>query len=367
MQTTKRLTTLDGLRGFIILVMALDHANYFVARKHAMPEFWAYVFSEHTSILSFLTRLVTHLAAPGFFFLMGVGMWLFAQKRTAQGWSKTKIMTHFAIRGGILVALQFLLENPAWRLAGSWPEVPYYGVLFGLGSTMIVAAFFLWLPAIVSGIIGIVIVVGSWLAIVFTDQALALASPPSLQNLLYVPTIESNVFYPVLPWLALVLFGMSFAQRLQKEGAEKTFRAALYTGSSLLFVFVFLRWIGQFGNTRPPVSMRWMDFLNLVKYPPSITFLLLTMGVNLILLWGLSKINASILGVLTVFGRVPLFFYLTHLYLYGLIGRFFFPHGSSFPVMYGVWLLGLLILFPLCLWYGRFKQNQSANSVLRFL
>jgi hypothetical protein len=114
----------------------------------------------------------------------------------------------------------------------------------------------------------------------------------------------------------------------------------------------------------------WMDFLNPVKYPPSITFVLMTMGVNLIVLslfaW-VSERWQRFFQPLVVFGRVPLFFYVLHLFLYAGLGYWLTPRGSSLLVMYPIWLLGLLILYPLCLWYEKLKHSQPARLVLQFL
>jgi hypothetical protein len=114
----------------------------------------------------------------------------------------------------------------------------------------------------------------------------------------------------------------------------------------------------------------WTDWLNPVKYPPSITFTLLTTGINLILLWLFSLargLGQKLLRPLAVFGRAPLLFYLTHVFLYVVMAYLLTPQGTSIPAMVPLWLLGLLILFPLCWWYGRLKQRQPAGSALRFL
>ncbi len=131
-----------------------------------------------------------------------------------------------------------------------------------------------------------------------------------------------------------------------------------------------LRYLDGFGNIRPRMSNSWIDFLNPVKYPPSMAFTLMTTGMNLILLWSLSRAGERVqraLQPLAVFGRTPLFFYVLHLFLYAGIGNLLTPSGTSIPVMYPFWLLGLLVLFPLCLLYGRLKHRQLANSALRFL
>ena len=113
-----------------------------------------------------------------------------------------------------------------------------------------------------------------------------------------------------------------------------------------------------------------MDFLNVVKYPPSIAYSLLTAGVNLMLLgvFGVASEKAGrFLQVLATFGKTPLLFYIVHLFLYLGLGLVVAPTGTSIPVMYSFWLLGLLMLYPLCLWYGQLKRRQPVGSVLRFL
>src|SRR5215475_3578570 len=138
-----RLAPLDALRGLIMVVMALDHANLFIAHQHPLPEFWSAPTPPPASVLAFLTRFVTHFAAPGFFFLMGAGMVLLADSRRRLGWSKGAIVRYLLARGGLLIALQLLVENPAWRI-GDGPIftrqvfLSYFGVLYGLGAAMIV-------------------------------------------------------------------------------------------------------------------------------------------------------------------------------------------------------------------------------------
>ena len=106
-----RLLSLDVLRGLIITLMALDHANLFVAQQHSPGEFWGGGFPVYYDALAFLTRFVTHFCPPGFFFLMGAGMILFTISREKRGWSKREIIQHFLIRGGLLIALQLLIIN----------------------------------------------------------------------------------------------------------------------------------------------------------------------------------------------------------------------------------------------------------------
>jgi uncharacterized membrane protein len=113
----------------------------------------------------------------------------------------------------------------------------------------------------------------------------------------------------------------------------------------------------------------WIDFFNVVKYPPSMTFTLLTTGVNMLLLWVFSRANDRIqryIKPLTVFGTVPLFFYLTHLFLYATLGNWLTPYGISILKLFYYWLGGLAVLYLPCLWYGEFKHRQPVKSIWRF-
>jgi uncharacterized membrane protein len=175
--------------------------------------------------------------------------------------------------------------------------------------------------------------------------------------------------YPALAWLELVLFGILFGKWLRAD-IEKAYRTGLWLGIALLIFFVTIRYLDGFGNIRLRAGDTWIDFLNVVKYPPSMVFTFMTMGINLLLLWGFSRASKFVETIsrpLVVFGREPLFMYATHLTLYMFIGKYFAPHGMSIPAMFPYWLLGLAILYPLALWYGHFKQGQSPQSIWRFI
>jgi len=145
---------------------------------------------------------------------------------------------------------------------------------------------------------------------------------------------------------------------------RKAFKRALKLGGAFILLFLVGRYL-----IRPRAGPTWIDFLNVVKYPPSITFNLMTIGVNLTVMGLAAQASEELqrfFQPLVVFGQVPLFFYLTHLFLYAGLGLWLTPHGTSIPKMYPYWLLGLLILYPLCQWYGQLKYRQPANSILRF-
>jgi uncharacterized membrane protein len=366
-----RLFAPDALRGLIMAFMALDHTSHFVAHKHPVAEIWDGAFPVYYSPLAFLTRWVTHLAPAGFFLLMGVGMSLMARSRRARGARWWAASGHFIIRGLVLIAVQLLIVNRAWGLSpGGWGVKTYVGVLCALGGTMILSSLLVWLKPVYLLLIAAALFVG----VEFLHPGLGMwneISHDPINVILIRPGGDANLwcYYPILPWLELVVFGQAVGHWLADDPRRAT-RRLWKLGIAFLLAFVVVRIPDGFGNIRPRMGNGWIDLLNPVKYPPSMAFTLMTTGVNLLLLWALSQARTwaqRVLQPLVVFGRTPLFFYVLHLFLYAGLGRLLAPDGTSIPVMYPVWLLGLLILFPLCLLYGRLRRWQPARPVLRFL
>lgn len=374
-----RLLHVDALRGLIMAIMALDHARAFVARAHPF-ETWSKPLPQYDAVLPFAMRLVTHLCAPGFFFLMGVSMVLLANARRAGGWSEGRVVRFFVTRGLLLVAVEQFIENPAWMLgmlgAAHDPAIEQsfaaaekvtpifvFGVLNALGVAMVFWAGLLRLSSWLLVAIGVVAV---GLTQMLTPPLADAAVPYSpLLRLLLIPgqTGLWFVLYPLIPWLGLTGFGIAFGRRLAR--AERT---GYGLGAACLAAFVMVRMAGGFGNIHVPVPDGWIGFLNVTKYPPSLAFDLLTLGVNLILLAGLEllvRTESACNRPLLTFGRATLFFYIVHLYLYALIG-FGFPHGAALPTVFPMWLLGLVVMYPLCRRWELFKRGKPVDSLWRF-
>lgn len=380
--SSKRLPSLDLLKGLIMAAMALDHASYFIGKNHIF-EFWAVALPSYDSVPAFLTRFVTHFCAPGFFFLMGAGMSLLSQSRRAIGWTPGRISRFFFSRGLILIVLQFFLENTAWVLGGisdrtqSLGTIPvqgggdqvwiHLGVLFGLGGVMILLGMIMRAnTTLIVLISGVSLALSQWL-LPSAEHGRTLFHP--LLRILLIPgrTGMMQVFYPLLPWLGVAGIGLVFGRMLNKNGA-RTHRFAAAAGSVFLIFFFVLRLSSSWGISSRSSAHGWMDFLNVIKYPPGLTFLLLTLGINFLLLFlffrwrAIQRIERN---PLTVFGRTPLFFYILHLFIYAGMG-FLFPLGANLLLVYACWLAGLFLLYPLCLAYGGFKQSTSPQSIWRF-
>lgn len=362
---------IDVLRGLVIVVMALDHANYFVAQKHSAGEYWGGPFPSYDGWQPFLARLVTHIAAPGFFMLMGCSMVLFAQSRRANGWSRPRVIGHFWIRGLILVGLQLLVVNQAWALTpGGWNLNVYIGVLFALGGAMLLSSLFLWLNNHMLIIALTILLLSTGLFYPNPAQWDVFMARP-VELIFILPGGDFSLWsnYPILPWLPAVFLGLVLGQWLINNPSA-TYKRSLVLGLVFIFLFFVLRYLAGFGNIRPSDNSSWIAFFNLVKYPPSLNFLLLTSGVNLILLWAIFSLSGnwqSYLKPLAIFGRTPLFFYIVHLFLYAALGKLLAPDGSSIAAMLPIWILGLVIMFPLCLIYARIKAMPVPRLVLRFI
>ena len=265
-----RLFPVDALRGLIMVLMALDHANYFVAQKHPPSEIWDGVFPIYYDPLAFLTRLVTHLAAPGFFLLMGVGIALSAARRLEQGWSKRAIVGRLCLRGFMLMVLQIFVVDPAWGLGPEgWSLQIYIGVLFALGGAMIVSSLLVWLgPGWLAGIAATLFVgaellhpgLGMWGQVSHQPLAVMLIHPGGTEALWS--------YCPILPWLELAVLGMALGKWLRRD-SERTYAWLWKVGLIMLAGFALVRLGDGFGNIRPRLGNDWMDWLNLVKYPPS--------------------------------------------------------------------------------------------------
>lgn len=377
-----RYTSVDALRGLIMIIMAIDHSSAFLARQHS-SEFWAGAMSAYTSAFPFLTRWITHLCAPGFFFLMGAGIYWFAASRQSTGWSPNDAVRRTALRGFAILITGQLLENPVLFLQGLMkpaavslskvtapPPIDgsalYWGfiTLSGLGAVMILCALLLRLPP------------WTWLAtsaicVFITNTLLPTDGKPGplYQAILLTPGLSQHVFvvYPVIPWLAVAAAGMFFARwwRTQPATAEKRI---WIIGAAFLLLAIALRAAGGWGNIRLPRDSSWIEFLNNVKYPPSLVFWSMSVGINLLLLALLIRLPErfkSESSPLMVYGQTPLFFYLAHFYLLMIGGFLFFKEAGSLEQAYLGWAIVLLATYPICAWYRKFKLSKPRESLWR--
>jgi uncharacterized membrane protein len=362
-----------------MVLMAIDHASFFIARVHP-SEYWGHPLPRYSNIFAFITRFLTHPCAPGFFFIMGIGMILFASSRRELGWSEGKIMRFFVLRGLMLIGLGLMVVNFAWLLGLIGSRVDFHKpgpggggevalaflVLSALGFSMILSSLLLRSGPVIAIGIGFAAIFAVQLLIPSAEHVNVLFSP--LKRILLIPgqTGILSVSYPIIPWLGICCLGLGFGSILIKN-RQKAFQNAFYSGIVFVLLFFVVRGVGGFGNFHKP-GPGLIGFLNVTKYPPSLSYVLLMLGINLLLLVLFEKARKGLQkwgGPLLTFGKAALFFYVLHMYMFALLG-FAFPYGSKLPLIYPFWILLLFLLYLLCRWYGNFKKRTSPESVWRF-
>ena len=189
---------------------------------------------------------------------------------------------------------------------------------------------------------------------------------PVLTRLFFVMGVTGpvEVAYPWVPWLVPAGIGVLLGRAVLADQARAR-RPLVWVGLASIAVFVTLRaaGLGDYHQAGPGL----IGFLNLTKYPPSLDFLLATLGVDLVLIAVLARVTSrAIAEPLEVFGRSPLFFYLLHLYVFGVLS-WFFRHGTTWAVMYAVWAGAVVAMYPACRWYARFKAGKAVDSFWRLL
>jgi uncharacterized membrane protein len=378
-----RLASIDALRGLIMIVMAIDHASFLVGRFHS-GEMWAGLWTRYQSPISFLTRFVTHFCAPGFFFLMGVGISLLADARIKQGWSAGRISRFLLTRGLLLVPVSFFLEIPAWLIGllssrlespmgpdaiipGEGPPMMVFTVLVGLGLSMVLASAFIRARTSVWAGLAAASLLASML---LTPGPEHLSTPRSfLSGLFLIPGITHHIWiqYPVIPWFGIAALGVLFGRWIAQD-RRAAFGSLPWLGLGAIVVAIGLRAYGGLGNIRAPRDGSWIEFLNFIKYPPALVFTLFTLGGNLLVLAWLERMPARLTApgnVLRVFGQAPLAFYLAHLWLFALVGAAGFRDGTGYLAVYIVWLAGLWPLYFVTRRYRDFKCTKPIDSYWR--
>ncbi|GAB3290585.1 DUF1624 domain-containing protein [Hymenobacter tenuis] len=373
---TPRVQAVDIVRGLVMVIMALDHVRELWSPTAIRPEDMA-----HTTALLFFSRWITHFCAPTFVFLSGVSIWLQQQKKASKGAASRFLLT----RGLWLLLMEVGLIT--WLLQWSY-DLILLQVIWVIGGGMVVLAGLLWLPRSVLIGLAALILLGHD-ALPFTQPVTtANAGWAMVYNSPFVLTLEALppllVAYSIGPWLGVLLAGYAlgpwFAQPLSER--RKLLRRA---GAGLLGLFVVLRFTNWYGDPSPwsVQSRGWgytvLSFLNVSKYPPSLLFVSLMLGVSLLLLSQLETADNRVARWLRTFGQVPFFYYLLHLVLISggawLWTRWAFGHpinlgftpSASWPKEYEpsllrayvVWAVVVALLYGPCSWYRRFKQRHT--------
>jgi uncharacterized membrane protein len=374
---SRRLISVDLVRGWVMVLMALDHVRWFFSDAAFNP-----TDLEHTNAALFFTRWVTHFCAPAFIFLAGTSAFL----STGRGTSRPVLARYLLTRGLWLVLLEMTAVHLAWSFGFDIEEI-HLGVLWAIGWSMVAMAGLIYLPLPVLAALGLAMIAAHNLADGvsldrFANGDGSLSAIGWLVSVLHVP--HRPISYPMIPWVGVMMVGYAFGPILQMQGKSRLW-VTTAMGFALLGAFLALRATNTYGDPvpwsmQPSPLFSALSFLNTWKYPPSLLYLLMTLGPTLLLLaW--SPRNPGLLSrCLVTFGRVPLFFYLVHLYLiHGLVlivayaqGRdvtayltsfSHFPAGWGFslPIVYGLWLGVVLLLYPPCRAFARVKARHHGR------
>jgi uncharacterized membrane protein len=382
----QRINSIDAVRGLAMAVMALDHVReFFLADnlRHSLTRLGS------TTPGDFLTRWVTHFCAPAFVLLTGVGAFLWA----AHGRSRRELSWFLVTRGLWLVFLELtVVRCLGWYFNFNYHEV-IGQVIWAIGWSMIVLAGLVHLPRWAIGAVAFAIIAGHNLlddvpADAFGPFAWLWAILHSGDPIDVLPGVIFRPVYPLLPWIGVMAAGY-FCAPWMAPNYPKRRRVLASIGAALILAFVVVRGLNVYGDPDPwsvqkDTLYTAFSFFNCTKYPPSLAFLLMTLGPTFLLLAALDRRGGPALKPLVTLGRVPLFFYVVHLsVIHGLAGVFcllqhgearglfisppwspgcaaYYPEGYGYhlPTVYALWILVLVLLWPACEWYARLKRQR---------
>ncbi|HAH63877.1 MAG TPA: hypothetical protein DCL72_00015 [Rhizobiales bacterium] len=363
-----RIVSIDVLRGLVMALMALDHTRDFFGTGGFSPR-------DVTEPALFLTRWVTHFCAPTFIFLAGLSAFLYARGRSAEDLSRFLL-----IRGLWLILIDLTLIKFGWRF-----EVDLYrlgaGVIFVIGVSMLVLAALIWLPRWAMASVTLIVLAGHNLLDNVRAEQLGEASwawhvlnEPGLVPL--GDGVNLYILYPLIPWIGVMAAGYLLGALMQLEERARQ-RLLFRFGAALTLGFIVLRATNLYGDPAPWTPQEtWLStvlsFLNCEKYPPSLLYLMMTLGPALMLLASFEHVRGGFASLLGTFGRVPFFYYVIHIYLiHGLAVATAFamtgvltstPEISlSLAGVYFVWLLVLVLLYPICRWFAELKKSGNGR------
>ncbi|MBB4804166.1 putative membrane protein [Flavobacterium nitrogenifigens] len=385
----KRQPSIDIVRGIVMIIMALDHVRDLM---HVDSITQSPTDLSTTSPLLFFTRFITHLCAPTFVFLAGTSVYLSLQNK-----NNVAEMRAFLFKRGLwLILLEFTIIN-----FGLFFDIGFHSILFeviaAIGFGFIILSLLLKIRSQTLGIIGIFIIVFHNLTplIPFAENSVIKTVLAPLFSPVVFP-FSGRAFimgYPPIPWFGIMLVGFATGKffELSDEKRKKLFTKI---GLSALVLFVILRFVNIYGDpalwtTQKDVVFTFLSFMNVTKYPPSLLFCLVTLGIMFLLLAFAERFSNGIQKVALVYGKVPLFYFVVHFYVIHILtlimlfaqgfnfsqfefatGTFGRPKGfeSGFPLwtIYLIWIFVVTLLYKPCLWFGKYKA-ENKNWWLKYI
>jgi uncharacterized membrane protein len=368
---SRRIATIDWIRGFVMLLMIVDHASMAFDRNHLSHDsaLYADALTMELPAGEFFTRWMTHLCAPTFVFLAGTALALSIERRVARGIDSWEIDRGILVRGAIIVLFDItVISLGIQRLSLS--------VLFSIGMSMMAMAALRRLPTTLLLTFGLGwFAVGEWLtAFVWHPPGSA-----PLWAAVLVATSGGDDFsikYPIIPWLAMMALGWVLGRHMVRFAAGQTRVAPatilLFAGIASLAVFLAVRGLNGYGNMfLPRTDGSWQQWLHVSKYPPSLSYAALELGIMSVLLavymWLEPIIGVRENGPLLVFGQTAMFYYLVHRFVFDFTAsRFDLLGVGTIVTTYTVAIVAVILLYPACLWFRKVKAA-NPTSFLRYI
>lgn len=387
-----RIESIDLLRGLVMVIMALDHVrDYFHINAISSND---PTNLETTTPILFFTRFITHYCAPTFVFLAGTSAFLYGRNKTKQ-----ELFKFLFTRGLWLIFIEIVVMNFLW-----WFDVSYgfinLQVIWAIGLTMVILSFLIFIPKKILLAIGLILIFGHNLLDGITMQG---TDPLSilwyiLHQSQFIPLGNRMVafFYPILPWVGVMVLGYLFGTLYDRDfNKELRKKWLLRLGLGSIALFLIVRGINVYGDLVPWTEQRngiytFLSFLNVTKYPPSLAFVLVTLGPGFLFLYATENIKNKVTDFFLVFGRVPFFYYVLHVFVIhvaAIIGllitgddwtKMIFTqnvftsnalegYGYSLGITYLIWIGIVALLYVPCLKYMKYKAAHRNYWWLSYL
>jgi uncharacterized membrane protein len=384
---SKRIESIDLLRGIVMIIMALDHVrDYF----HGSAYIYDPTDLAHTSVPIFFTRWITHFCAPIFMLLAGVSACLYGAKKGR------KELSFFLFTRGIWLILAEL-----FIVTLEWTFNPHYAafilqVIWAFGISMLVLSVLIYLPRQLIALIGTLLIAGHNLLdkIHVPGNTIPAFFWAFLHEQRFFSFGPSGVMvgYPILPWIGIICIGYCLgALYLPEYAPVQRKKTLLSLGFGAVVLFIVLRFSNLYGDpslwsTQKSAVFTFMSFLNVTKYPPSLLYVLMTIGPALLFLALAEKPLNALTEKVIIFGRVPMFYYLVHIFFIhflAIIGAMVSGrpwsvmvdlttwvtanpqlrgYGFNLLTVYVIWVGVVIALFPLCRWFDRYKRAHLAEK-----
>jgi len=384
-QKAFRIQSIDLLRGLVMIIMALDHTRDFF---HITAWTDDPLNLQTTTPLLFLTRWITHFCAPVFVFLAGSSIYFQALRK-----SKKQLSLFLLSRGLWLVLIEVVIINFAFSFDISYGFIGLQ-TIWSIGISMIVMAAVIWLPFPLILALGSLIVLGHNSLDFY--EAKHTGQYDFFYSLLHrqqgFPIDEQRqlvILYPFLSWAGLMVMGFCFGKLfLHYEGAARR-KMLLWLGFGVIALFIVIRVIDFYGDPgrwqqQSSLLYTLFDFIDVQKYPPSLLYMCMTIGPAILFLAATEGAANRLSKFITVYGRVPFFYYILHFFLIHILsGIFFLASGNTMAdalkaagkfqlplfiipgkgydlwVVYIVWLAVIFLLYPVCNWFSKYKQTHK--------